>query len=93
MNTAPVVRKMFGPPGPIPGPGASGADPIRKYRCLRNKRPSKPYEFIGFGAMDVTKLYKFIWFGDSHGPKAYTFIGFGWAFISQTPVVLVTFQN
>jgi hypothetical protein len=24
-------------------------------RCLRNKRPSKPYEFIGFGAMDVTK--------------------------------------
>ncbi len=24
---------------------------------------AKPYEFIGFGAMDVTKPYKFIWFG------------------------------
>ncbi len=28
------------------------------YRCLRNERPSKPYEFIGFGAIDVTKTYK-----------------------------------
>ncbi len=25
------------------------------YRCLRNKRPSKPCELIGFVAMDVTK--------------------------------------
>ncbi len=24
---------------------------------------TKPYEFIGFGAMDVTKPYKFIGFG------------------------------
>ncbi len=32
---------------------------------------TKPYEFIGFGAMDVTKTYKFIWFGDIHGPKPY----------------------
>ncbi len=24
---------------------------------------TKPYEFIGFGAMDVTKTYEFIWFG------------------------------
>ncbi len=23
---------------------------------------TKPYEFIGFGAMDVTKPYEFIWF-------------------------------
>ena len=25
----------------------------------------KPYEFIGFGAMDVTKPYEFMGFGDS----------------------------
>ncbi len=37
--------------------------------------PSKPYEFIGFGARDVTKPYKFIWFGDIHGPKPNKFIG------------------
>ena len=24
---------------------------------------TKPYKFIGFGAMDVTEPYKFIWFG------------------------------
>ncbi len=30
-----------------------------------------PYEFMGFGAIDVTKPYKFIWFGDIHGPKPY----------------------
>ena len=24
---------------------------------------TKPYEFIGFGAMDVTKPYEFTWFG------------------------------
>ena len=49
---------------------------------------TKPYKFIGFGAMDVTKPYKFIWFSDIHGPKPYKFIGSRWAFISQTPVVL-----
>ncbi len=37
-----------------------------QYRCLRKKRPSKPYEFIGPGAMDVTKPYEFIGFGDIH---------------------------
>ncbi len=56
-------------------------------RCLRNKRPSKPYDFIGLGAMDVTKLYKFKGFGDIHGPKPYKFIGFLCVFISQTPAV------
>ncbi len=25
--------------------------------CLRNKRPSRPYESIGLGAMEVTKPY------------------------------------
>jgi hypothetical protein len=29
---------------------------------------TKPYEFIGFGAMEVTKPYEFIGFGDP--PKA-----------------------
>ncbi len=57
-----------------------------QYRCLRNKRPSKPYEFIGLGAMDVTKPYRFILFGDIHGPKPYKFVGLRWAMISQTPV-------
>ncbi len=33
------------------------------------KRPSEPYRFIGFGAIDVTKLYKFIWFGDIDAPN------------------------
>ena len=30
---------------------------------------SELYEFIGFGAMDVTKPYEFIWFGDTHTPN------------------------
>ncbi len=38
---------------------------------------SKPYEFIGFGAMDVTKSYEFIRFGAMDVTKAYEFIGFG----------------
>ncbi len=46
---------------------------------------ANPYEFIGFGAMDVTKPYKFIRVGDIHGPEAYEFIWFRWALISQTP--------
>ena len=29
---------------------------------------TKPYEFIGFGAMDVTKPYEFIRFGATSGP-------------------------
>ncbi len=38
---------------------------------------TKPYEFIGFGAMDVTKPYEFIWFGALDVAKPYEFIGFG----------------
>ncbi len=38
---------------------------------------TKPYEFIGFGAMDVTKPYEFIGFGAMYVTKPYTFIGFG----------------
>jgi hypothetical protein len=76
----------------LPGPSARAiGTPIlirAHYRCLRNKRPSKPCNFMGFGAMYATKAYKFIWFGDIHGPKPYQSIGCQWAFISQAPVAL-----
>ncbi len=39
---------------------------------------TKPYEFIGFGAMEVTKPYKFLGFGAMEVTKPYKFIGF-WA--------------
>ena len=52
-------------------------NPRKHYRCLRNKRPSKPYEFISFGAMDVTKPYEFIGFGAMDVTKPYTCIKFG----------------
>ncbi len=39
---------------------------------------TKPYKFIGFGAMDVTKAYKFIGFGAMDVTKTYKFTGF-WA--------------
>ncbi len=51
-----------------------------RYRC----RPSKPHEFIGFGALDVAKPYKFIWFGDIGGPKPYDFIGSGGFYFADT---------
>ncbi len=38
---------------------------------------TKPYEFIGFGAMEVTKPYEFIGFGAMEVTKPYEFIGFG----------------
>ncbi len=34
---------------------------------------TKPYKFIGFGAMYVTKHYKFIGFGAMGVTKPYTF--------------------
>ncbi len=54
---------------------------------MRIKRPSKPYDFMGFAATDVTKPLHLIWFGDIRGPKPYKFIGLRWVCISQTPVV------
>ncbi len=36
---------------------------------------TKPYEFIGFGAMDATKPYEFIGFGAMDATKTYEFIG------------------
>ncbi len=38
---------------------------------------TKPYEFIGFGAMEVTKPYEFIGFGAMEVTKPYKFIRFG----------------
>ncbi len=38
---------------------------------------TKPYKFIGFGAMEVTKPHKFIGFGAMEVTKPYQFIGFG----------------
>ncbi len=37
---------------------------------------NRSYEFIGFGAMDVTKPYEFIGFGAMDVTKPYEFIGF-----------------
>jgi hypothetical protein len=37
---------------------------------------TKPYKFIGFGAMDVTKPYKFVWFGAMDVTKPYQFVWF-----------------
>ncbi len=44
---------------------------------LKPTEVTKPYKFIGFGAMDVTKPYKFIGFGAMDVTKPYKFIGFG----------------
>ncbi len=41
---------------------------------------TKPYEFIGFGAMDVTKPYEFIGFGAMDITKPYEIIGFDFRF-------------
>ena len=38
---------------------------------------TKPYEFIGFGAIEVTKPYEFIGFGAIEVAKPYKFLGFG----------------
>jgi hypothetical protein len=40
-----------------------------EYRCVRHVRRARPYEFIGTGAVDVTKTYKFTWFVDIHRPS------------------------
>jgi hypothetical protein len=37
---------------------------------------TKPYKFIGLGAMDAAKTYKFIGFGAMDVAKPYKFIGF-----------------
>ncbi len=44
---------------------------------MRNIDVTKPYKFIGFGAMDATKPYKFIGFGAMDVTKPYKYLGFG----------------
>ena len=65
------------------GPGRPTRDPGTPCTCGNDWRPSihdkgpKPYEFIGFGAMDVTKPYEFIGFGAMDVTKPYECIGTG----------------
>ncbi len=51
---------------------------LTQCRCLRNRRPSKAYAFLGVGAMDATKPYKFAWLGDIRGTRPFKFIGLRW---------------
>ena len=44
--------------------------------CSR-RQVTKPYEFIGFGAMEVPKPYEFLGIGAMEVTKPYEFIGFG----------------
>jgi hypothetical protein len=44
---------------------------------------TKPYEFIGFGAVDVTKPYEFIVWGAMDVAKPYAFIGFGAIYVTK----------
>ncbi len=73
VSAEPAIR--LDPAGPANQAG-SAADvwPQVPFLC-EPQRPSEPYEFIGLGAMHVTRPYKFIWFGDISGPKPYKFIG------------------
>ncbi len=59
---------MSGLPGPAGAPGTPGAAPARK----RVQVATKPYEFIGFGAMDVTKPHEFIGLGPCLGVGVFT---------------------
>ena len=59
-------------PIPLAEPDFAGEDKS-KFR----HRSTRPYEFIGFGAMDATKPYEFIGFGAMDVTKPYKFIGFG----------------
>ncbi len=44
---------------------------------------TKPYKFLGFGAMEVTKPYEFIGFGAMYVTKPYKFIGFGAMYVTK----------
>jgi hypothetical protein len=45
--------------------------------CPSPKLPAKPYECIGFGAMDVTKPYEFMRLWAMDVTKPYEFISLG----------------
>ncbi len=40
-------------------------------------KAARPYQFIGFGATNVTKPYEIIWLSDIDGPEPYEFIRSG----------------
>ncbi len=56
--------------------GRGRSDPKNLVLRKISQRVIKPYDFIGFGAMDVTKPYAFIGFGAMAVTKPYRFIGF-----------------
>ncbi len=56
--------------------GPTVLDCERAHPSLAPDDVTKPYEFIGFGAMDVTKPYTFIRLGAMDVTKQYKFIGF-----------------
>ena len=60
------------------------------YQLLSGRpRETKPYEFIGFGAMEATKPYEFIRFGAMEATKPYEFIRFGAFFSVQNRINLL----
>ncbi len=66
--------------------GERGLDWVRSHWHGRGARKAlQAFDFIRFGAMDVTEPYQFIGFGEIQCPKPYKIKGAGWAFISQTP--------
>ncbi len=75
-------------PGEQPIPNSKKSSRRRVWglvRCLRDQRPSKPYECRGFGAMDVTNPFKFIGLVDIHGPKPFEFIHLGFYYMIFGP--------
>ncbi len=66
-----AIFSCFRPYGAARGGSWVAARCGRVFSTDAGVRPSKSYEFIGFGAIDVTKTYKFIVFGDIDGPKPY----------------------
>ncbi len=83
------------PSSTFPGPSfvcfvVFGGSWVKDYRCVRSNRLVRRYEFIGLGAIDVTKPFRFTLLGGVTGPQPYKFIGVSmvrWASISQTPVL------
>ncbi len=55
-----------------------GYDRVGHRQCWGPVLPvlDKPYEFIGFGSIDVTEPHQFIWLGD-HGPTPYECVWLG----------------
>ncbi len=49
---------------------------------------TKSYEFIGFGATDVTEASEITWLGNIHGPASYKFVASRAMILSHTPASL-----